>query len=89
MIFLCFLLARRTMGKTARCFPFDYCNMRRHGVSILFHIGGTNRTMTKLLIHNSGRSLAKSQQSRVAPTDSSTLLPQRAGATDYQFLYHT
>lgn len=89
MIFLCLLLARRTMGKTARCFPFDCCNMHRYAVSILFHIGDTNRTMIKLLIHNSGRLLAKSQQPRVAPTHSSTLLQQRAETIDYQFLYHT
>jgi hypothetical protein len=74
MIFLCFLLARRTMGKTARCFPFDYCNMRRHGVLILSHIEDTNRTILKPLMHNSGRLLAKSQQPRVASSHLSTLL---------------
>jgi hypothetical protein len=67
----CFLystLAHRTMDKIARRFSFDCCNTRKHEVSTQFRIEGTNQMMIKPLIHNSGRLLAKSQQSRVAQT---------------------
>ncbi|MDO9300709.1 MAG: hypothetical protein Q7T89_04960 [Anaerolineales bacterium] len=59
MIFLCLLLARRTMDKTVHRFSFDCCNTHRPEALIPFRIGDTNRTMMKFLICNSGKPPAK------------------------------